>query len=216
MYPASDREEDAAAANPQRRILEPLVPGPGAEREISRGHAGLVFPRLAMPAIAPSDLAIISDRIDFLGLNNYFAGLVSFDPRQFPLELVEKPMGEYRTEMGWGINPEAFHHLLIRLKRDYPGAPIVITENGVSLRDMVNREGKVPDESRIDFLHTHIASVHRAIQEGVDIRGYYVWTLMDNFEWAHGFSQRFGLVYTDYATQKTDHQIRAACGTKRS
>jgi beta-glucosidase len=104
--------------------------------------------------------------------------------------------------MGCGVNPEAFYDLLMRLHRDYPGIRIIITENGVSYRDMINREGKVLDENRIDFLHQYLSSVHRAIQEGVDIRGYHVWTLMDNFEWAHGFSQRFGLAYSDFATQK--------------
>jgi|SRR5208283_4201506 len=105
----------------------------------------------------------------------------------------------YQIEGGWR---EDGNDLLIRLRKDYPGIRIIITENGVSYRDMINREGKVVDENRIDFLHRYLSSVHRAIQEGVDIRGYHVWTLMDNFEWAHGFSQRFGLAYTDFSTQK--------------
>jgi beta-glucosidase len=202
MYPASPREEDVAAAKRNdgyfnRWFLDPVLKG-----KYPADILDWYSHRVTLPEITPADLSLINGKIDFFGLNNYFAGLVRSDPRMFPLELTESSMGEYRTEMGWGINPEGFYDLLIRLNRDYPGIRIIITENGVSYRDMINREGKVLDENRIDFLHQYLSSVHRAIQEGVDIRGYHVWTLMDNFEWAHGFSQRFGLAYSDFATQK--------------
>ncbi len=201
-YPASESEEDRAAAVRNdgywnRWFLDPVLTGKYPADMVSwYSH------RMPMPEIDSADLRLIGGNIDFLGVNNYYAGSVRSDPGQFPLELVERPMGEYRTEMGWGINPDAFYDLLVRLNRDHPGTQVIITENGASFRDMITHDGRVPDENRIDFLHRYLESVHRAIQDGADIRGYFVWTLMDNFEWAHGFSQRFGLAYTDYSTQR--------------
>jgi beta-glucosidase len=202
MYPASAKEEDVAATKRSdgyfnRWFLDPVLKGTYPSDMIDWYSR-----RVVLPEITSADLKLMNGKLDFFGLNNYFAGVVSADSSRFPLELAENRMGQYRTEMGWGVNSEAFYDLLMRLHRDYPGIRIIITENGVSYRDMINREGKVPDENRIDFLYRYLSSVHRAIQEGVDIRGYHVWTLMDNFEWAHGFSQRFGLAYTDFATQK--------------
>ncbi|MGA2381400.1 MAG: family 1 glycosylhydrolase [Spirochaetia bacterium] len=158
--------------------------------------------RMTTPDIRPSDLTAIGCQVDFLGVNNYFALQEKWVPIRFPLELEESYIGEYRTQMGWGINPEAMYELLVRVGRDCPGVDIIITENGASFRDMISSQGKVEDPYRIDYLRTYLAQVHRAIQAGVGVRGYFVWTLMDNFEWAFGCSQRFGLVYTDYSMQK--------------
>jgi beta-glucosidase len=202
VYPASERPEDALAVERydgywNRWFLEPVFNG-AYPADMADWYSG----RMAMPWIGPSDMETIKSPVDFLGLNNYFAYKVKSDPSRFPLELQESPVGEYRTEMGWGINPEALYDLLARVQRDCPGVDIIITENGASFRDMISSQGKVEDPLRVDYLRTYLSQVHRAIQAGVRVKGYFVWTLMDNFEGAHGFSQRFGLVYSEYRTQK--------------
>jgi beta-glucosidase len=202
MYPASDRPEDADAATRNdgywnRWFLDPVLKG-----SYPADMVEWYSERMTVPELSEEDLKLIGAPIDFLGVNNYFSQSVRSAPASYPLELIESPMGAYRTEMGWGINPEGLYDLLMRLDRDYGRPAILLTENGVSFRDMIDREGRVADENRIDFLCRYLASVHQAIERGVKVRGYYVWTLMDNFEWAWGCSQRFGLAYTDFPTQK--------------
>ena len=103
--------------------------------------------------------------------------------------------------MGWGIEHDGLTELLVRIARDYPAIPMYVTENGASFYDYVDPEGEVDDTERIAFLDAHFRAAHAAIQAGVDLRGYFIWSLMDNFEWAHGYSKRFGLIYVDYLTQ---------------
>jgi beta-glucosidase len=105
------------------------------------------------------------------------------------------------TAMGWRIEPGSLADLLLRVHRDYPGVPLMITENGAAFGDEPGPDGVVHDADRIDYLRGHVAAVHSAISAGVDVRGYYCWSLMDNFEWAWGFSKRFGLIRVDYETQ---------------
>ena len=105
------------------------------------------------------------------------------------------------TEAGTEITPEAFTDLLVRLQRDY-AVPIVITENGAVFADGPGADGRVRDERRVDFIRRHLAALHDALEQGVDVRGYCYWSLLDNFEWALGYAQRFGLVHVDYDTQK--------------
>jgi beta-glucosidase len=103
--------------------------------------------------------------------------------------------------MGWEVYPEGLHEVLVRLQQDYAFPAFYITENGAAFPDEVGPDGQVDDPKRIAFLRAHLASAARAIADGVPLKGYFVWSLMDNFEWAHGYSKRFGLVYVDYATQ---------------
>ena len=102
--------------------------------------------------------------------------------------------------MDWLIEPAGFTELLVRLDRDYPDLPVVITENGAAFDDVVEASGEIRDEDRIDYLRGHIAAVHSAIEQGADVRGYIVWSLLDNFEWSFGYDKRFGLVHVDYDT----------------
>ncbi len=110
--------------------------------------------------------------------------------------------GTERTAMGWEIEPGGFTELLRRIDRDYDIPPVYITENGVAFNDYVDPEGRVVDDERIAYLDTHLAAVSEAIEDGVDVRGYFCWSLLDNFEWARGYSKRFGLVWVDYPTGK--------------
>jgi beta-glucosidase len=111
------------------------------------------------------------------------------------------PGAEY-TEMDWEICPPAFGRLLRRLKREYPLPPLYITENGAAFKDEVSAEGQVHDPRRIAYLREYFTQARQAMDDGIDLRGYFVWSLLDNFEWANGYSKRFGLIHVDYATQQ--------------
>ena len=152
------------------------------------------------PLVLDGDLRTISAPLDFLGINYYFRTNVKSDGAQ---GFVEVPLeGVERTQMGWEVYPDGLRDLLIGFHRDYGNLPpIYITENGMASNDSVI-DGHVDDAQRIAFLKRHLAAVDAAIQAGVDVRGYFVWSLLDNFEWAFGYERRFGVVHVDYATQK--------------
>jgi beta-glucosidase len=116
------------------------------------------------------------------------------------VEFVKQP-GPY-TEMGWSIDATGLTELLLRLRDEHPGTPLMITENGAAFDDRLDPDGRVRDQRRIDYLRDHLAAVGRAMEEGADVRGYFVWSLLDNYEWAYGYSKRFGIVHVDYATQE--------------
>jgi len=107
-----------------------------------------------------------------------------------------------RTEMGWEVDAQGLYDVLGRVQRDYGPLPLYVTENGAAYADEVAADGTVPDPLRMEYLDSHFRTAHRAIADGIDLRGYFVWTLIDNFEWAWGYSKRFGLVYVDYPTQR--------------
>ena len=105
-----------------------------------------------------------------------------------------------RREMGWEVDPDGLYDFLIRSARDYPGVPLYVTENGAAFPDEKDTDGAVHDPDRIDYLDPHFRAAHRALADGVDLRGYFVWSLIDNFEWGFGYSKRFGLIHVDYET----------------
>ena len=159
--------------------------------------------------VREGDLETIAAPLDFLGINYYSrhvvrAGAPSGRPTPWvaagDVEFVKR--GLPQTEMGWEIDPDGLYETLTRVWREYGGVPLYVTENGAAFADEPAADGQVHDEERRAYLEAHFAAAHRALSEGVDLRGYFVWSLMDNFEWAHGYSKRFGLVYVDYATQK--------------
>jgi beta-glucosidase len=115
---------------------------------------------------------------------------------------VEEVAGSEYTEMGWEVCAPALRRMLNKINRDYNVPPIYITENGASFQDEVSSDGKVHDPRRLDYLKNHFIQTRLAMQDGVDVRGYMVWSLMDNFEWGHGFTKRFGIIRVDYETQK--------------
>lgn len=104
--------------------------------------------------------------------------------------------------MNWAIDPDGLYNLLLDVTREHPGVPLMVTENGAAFDDYVSPEGRVEDPERIAYLHGHLDAVQRAVADGADVRGYFLWSLMDNFEWAYGYSKRFGTVYVDYASQR--------------
>ncbi|MFO7583513.1 MAG: GH1 family beta-glucosidase [Anaerolineales bacterium] len=148
------------------------------------------------PQMQPGDMALISQKLDFMGVNYYSRQVVNTSgERIYPED------AEY-TEMKWEVHAPAFYRLLTRISREYRLPPLYITENGASFKDEVGADGKVHDPRRQAYLREHFIQVHKAMQDGVDMRGYFVWSLMDNFEWGHGYSKRFGIIHVDYETLK--------------
>ena len=148
------------------------------------------------PTIHAGDMAEISVPLDFLGINYYTRNVVSANGIVDPLSL-----GVETTAMGWEVRPASLTDLLLRLRRDYQLPAVYVMENGAAYADE-KHAGRVADPARVRYLATHIAAVADAIDRGVPVRGYFVWSLLDNFEWAHGYSRRFGIVHVDYATQQ--------------
>ncbi|KMO97817.1 GH1 family beta-glucosidase [Streptomyces roseus] len=165
--------------------------------------------------VRAGDLAAAAEPIDWLGINYYSPTVVAAaEPGYGPAAAAPSPWvgaEEHvrilpapgpRTAMDWPVDAGGLHELLVRLRDELPGVPLMITENGAAYGDYADPEGDVHDPDRIGYLHGHLASVHRAIEDGADVRGYFVWSLLDNFEWAYGYSKRFGLVHVDFATQR--------------
>jgi beta-glucosidase len=153
-----------------------------------------------LDAAQEGDLDTIAQPLDFLGVNFYRPNLVAADDESV-IGTREVEQAAERTAMDWPVVPAALTELLLRIKRDYGDVPLLITENGAAFPDRLD-DGVVDDERRIEYLRSHIAAVEQAREQGVDVRGYYVWSLLDNFEWEWGYAQRFGIVYVDYPTQR--------------
>ena len=150
------------------------------------------------PDILEGDMELISQSIDYLGINFYTRQVYKAHPTDIYEPIA--PTGPL-TDMGWEIYPQSFTDLLISLNKTYTLPPIYITENGAAMPDTYNN-GEVNDLDRLSYYNTHLNAVHNAIEQGVVIHGYFAWSLMDNFEWAEGYLKRFGIVYVDYKTQQ--------------
>ena len=149
------------------------------------------------PEIAPGDFELMGQPLDWLGVNFYSRVWLTESGNWS----ARAPEAEY-TDLGWEVHPESLYWLLTMLKDEYNPPPLYVTENGAFFQDIVTPDGRVHDNRRTDYLKAHFQQAHRAMQAGVDLRGYYVWSLFDNFEWLKGYDPRFGIIYVDYATQK--------------
>jgi beta-glucosidase len=201
--PGRDRDVDRAAARRldghfNRWFLDPILRGayPDDLVELYEQQFG------ELSAVRDGDLETIAQPIDYLGVNFYRPNVVLAHDDGSVLGLRDVPLDGDTTAMGWPVVPEALTELLVGLKREYGDVPLLITENGAAFEDRVNGAEVIEDPDRVAFLQGHVAAVEQAIAEGVDVRGYYVWSLLDNFEWEHGYSQRFGIVYVDFETQR--------------
>lgn len=150
--------------------------------------------------IRDGDMELMSQKLDFLGVNLYFGTFISHD-KSGGFTISPKKPGYPITALKWTVNPQILYFMPKFLYEKY-GLPVIITENGVSLPDWISLDGKVHDPNRIDFMHRYLKELKKALDEGVDIRGYFAWSILDNFEWSEGYDERFGLVYVDYDTQK--------------
>lgn len=203
MYGIKDTPEDKAAAQrydgfQNRWFLDPVLKG-AYPADMLPYYEKKYGP---LDYIKPEDLKIINAPTDFLGINYYNPTRVSANPYNSFFELDTRSGSGPLTAMGWEISPNSLYDLLVRLKQDYGNMPLYITENGAAFSDLVEGNDQVNDAPRLQFLQVHFEAAQRAIEAGVNLKGYFVWSLMDNFEWAEGYSKRFGIVYVDYATQR--------------
>jgi beta-glucosidase len=194
-YPATGSPEDEAAAwqvdgEANRWFLDPIYRASYPADLLERNE-------LVAPLVQEGDLEAISTPLEFLGVNNYFRFVVSGageGPR-----MVRDPDAEH-TDMGWEVYPDGLRRLLVRVAEDYSPPAIYVTENGAAFGDIRGHDGGVHDPERVAYLQGHIDAVGRAAADGAPVKGYFVWSLLDNFEWSHGYSKRFGIVYIDYPT----------------
>jgi len=200
-YPASERPEDLAAthradAYMNRQYLDPVFLGryPAQMKEIF-GEAWPEFP--------PEDFALIRQPLDFLGINYYSRGIMRHDPAAAFGQWSTVPHPHHlRTDMDWEVFPQGLTDLLVDVKARYGSVPIFITENGAAFPDPETAVEEVADPLRVDYFRTHLAALRAAMAAGVDVRGYFAWSLLDNFEWAFGYSKRFGIIHVDFKTQQ--------------
>jgi beta-glucosidase len=210
-YPATDSVLDIDAARrvdglSNRFFAEPLLRGryPADVVADLAGQGGWEF-------VEDGDETTIAAPLDLLGINYYSCTRVRrrdqeavAEPSPYPgcgdVEFL-KPSGP-STDMGWEIHPQGLTELLLRLATCYPEVPLLVTENGAAFPDTPDRHGRVHDARRVEFLDTHVRAAYAALQRGVDLRGYLAWSLLDNFEWAEGYSKRFGLIHVDYDSQR--------------
>ncbi len=222
VHAASDSDVDRDAARRMdgamnRAFLDPILRGSYPE-DVVADFAGTVD----LAHVRAGDDAVIATPIDLLGINYYRPYVVAWiDDRVAPDE-GWRTRGRYarqagwpgaervavigqdlpRTAMGWEVDAGGLTELLVGIHRSYPPVPLLVTENGAAYDDREEADGTVHDPGRIDYLDQHVRAVHAAIEAGADVRGYFVWSLLDNFEWAEGYARRFGIVYVDYATQR--------------
>jgi beta-glucosidase len=203
--PASGSAADEEAAERWHRFVNDWFLRPALRGEYPAAHPkGL--PTDAM-GVREGDFERMRAPLDFVGVNLYTRTIVQAGPADAgPLAIGAVPVGPLggeqgpKTDFGWEVWPDALHAILVRITRDYDRPVIEVTENGCSYGDGPDEHGVVRDARRIEFYRGYLAAVHRAIQDGADVRGYHAWTLLDNFEWAEGFAQRFGLAWVDFDT----------------
>ncbi len=148
-----------------------------------------------VPDVRAGDLSLIAQQLDFFGVNYYFRCIMSATSGR----ILEIPGAQY-TDMGWEVHAPGIRNLLTRITEDYRLPPLYITENGAAYKDELSGDGRIHDTQRIKYIRDHLIEIHQAMVQGADVRGYFYWSLMDNFEWAHGFDKRFGLIHVDYET----------------
>jgi len=224
QIPASEHELDVEAARRadgglNRMYLGPVFKGAYPEDVLDLAAQG----GLSLDNVEEGDMALVSAPVDFLGVNYYMTWVVASterlaEARQAGYVVPDGPNGAgspaalgvamvgrpwlQRTATGWEVDPSGLTALLVRLRDEYTPAPLYVTENGAAFYDYRGPEGAVHDPERVSYLREHIGAVGEAVRAGVDVRGYFVWSLMDNFEWAQGYSMRFGLTFVDYPTSE--------------
>lgn len=206
VLPASPSAADRDAARQvdgrlNRWFLEPLFrgayPSDAVADRVREGH----LDSAAMPFVHAGDLEAIAEPMDFLGVNYYSRVVVRAGENGAPEPVRTVPEADL-TDMGWEVQPAGLHDLLLHLHREYAPGCIYVTENGAAYADGPDDAGQVADDRRVAFLRDHVAALQGARSAGVPVAGYFVWSLLDNFEWGHGYAKRFGLFWVDFDTQK--------------
>jgi beta-glucosidase len=208
-YPASQSAEDLAAtaradAYMNRQYLDPALLG-RYPKELEE-----IFGE-AWPQWPDEDLALIRQRVDFIGVNYYTRNVTRYDPAAWPLQAapVKQQRATY-TENGWEVFPRGLTDVLVWVRDRYSNPPLYVTENGAAFYDPpVAWTDPLPDPLRVDYFRQHLRAVHDAIDAGCDVRGYFAWSLLDNLEWSLGFSRRFGIVHVDFESQRRTPKVSA-------
>ncbi len=199
VRPATRREEDVLAADRARDKWARMFLGPIFSKGYPQRHLD-AYPDCPLP-IEDGDMEIIARKIDFLGLNMYTEEAAGHD-ESHPEKYKILPNYHPKTEMDWSITPLGIYRLLKWIDKQYDHPTIYVTENGCAMADTLSPDGRCHDADRIDFLKNYLRSCAEAITDGVDLRGYTLWSFIDNFEWSLGYSKRFGIVYCDYVNQR--------------
>ena len=205
---ASEGVEDLASADrldavTNRLFLDPIYRGGYGDRV----HE-LLDPLGLADVIEPGDAELIGSPVDFAGINHYQRVVAESDAAQ-PFGFREAPAQPATTSFGWSVIPDSLFAVLTRFHDENSKVPVLVTESGASFHDYVGPDGRVNDPERVDYLAGYFAAAARAIRAGVDLRGYFVWSLLDNFEWGEGYSKRFGIVYVDYRTRERIPKLSA-------
>lgn len=195
-YPATDNPEDSEMVKwmwdrGPRYYLDPIIYGKYPDLSVTKEHPS--------PVILDGDMARISVPIDFIGINHYFSNWFTKGPDGFP-KIVKQ--NHPVTDRDWIVYPDGFRDMLLNFKKQYGNTPVYIMENGASYPDVVSPDGRVHDKDRVAYYQCYLRSLHEAIQQGVDVRGYFAWSLLDNFEWEQGYSSRFGIIHVNFSTQE--------------
>lgn len=202
--PYSESEDDKRAADIadgylNRWFIEPITKGSYPKDMINFYREQ----KVVLPEFKAEDLELIGQKLDFIGLNYYNDFYCIKEEKRWPVPFTFKnPHGIQVTDRDWPITEDGFYSMLVRMKEEYNVENILVTENGASFLDAVSLEGVVEDTGRRDYIKRHLRAMHRAMEEGVNVTGYFLWSLYDNFEWGLGYSSRFGIVYVDFTTQE--------------
>ena len=220
VYPASDTGADRAAAQIADGVLNRWFIDPALLGRYPADVLGLYRRQRLLPDWSADELlAFQEDSLDFIGVNYYYPHHASADAHDTAFALntsgdpsrkgafsiaglfrfVRNPRGRF-TDWDWEIEPEGLYDLLMRAQQYRPGIPIYVTENGIGMTESTDAAGRIDDQPRIDFVRDHLKVVHRAIADGANVRGYYMWSLMDNFSWINGFKKRYGFLFVDRET----------------
>jgi beta-glucosidase len=208
MQPATDSEADKQAAERSHKWTVWFV-DPALKGKYPDLFEGMTPERLGT---RPGDMEKVRAPLDFIGINNYFRCIVSASTGAnsltnlldsiLPLKIQMGGNVGPKTDTDWEVYPRGLYDIIMRITKDYNRPVIEITENGCAYGDAPDARGAVNDQRRIDFYRGYLTELARAIRDGADVRGYHAWSLIDNFEWAEGYTKRFGLAYVDYRTQK--------------
>jgi beta-glucosidase len=201
VHPRTQSSEDVEAADRWHRFynlwfLETAINGRYPQVYLSGRQNEML-------GVQPGDLETVKAPLDFIGINLYTRAVVAHDPNEENVGVAQvRPGGDEFTDFGWEVYPKALSEMILRITKDYNRPAIYVTENGCSYADGPDASGEVHDDRRISFMRRYIGEVGKAIGAGADVRGYFSWTSTDNFEWAEGFAQRFGIIHCDFKTQK--------------
>lgn len=213
-YSASNSPDDIAATRRAHAYMNEQFADPALLGSYPPELKEIFGP--AWPDFPEDDFKLTKQKVDYVGINYYTRAVVKNDPEAYPLKAVPvRQPNVTHTETGWEVYEQGFTDTLTWFKQRYGDIPLYITENGSAFYDPPVAEGDVvEDPLRTSYLRKHLQAVHHAIQQGVDIRGYYAWSLLDNLEWSLGFAKRFGLYHVDFATQKRTPKATAKFYTK--